>query len=135
MNKIWFLAIALLLLSACGPHPQKLKQIIEEGQDHSMMADYTAAIEAFDAAIEYDPTSYEAYFERGSAYFNIRNYKKAVEDFLHAVELKPDYSSAWFSLGKIMEIELDQEMACYYFKKAKEFGRPNMGDYLKKCPQ
>lgn len=135
MNKIWFLAITLLLLSACGPHPQKVKQKIEEGQELSMMANYPAAIEAFDAAIKYDPSSHEAYYERGSAYFNTRNYKKAVEDFLQAVELKPDYSSAWFSLGQIMEIELDQEMACYYFKKAKEYGRPNMGDYLKKCPQ
>lgn len=135
MKKIWFLAISLLWLSACGPHPQKLKQKIEKGQNLSMMADYNGAIEAFTDAIEYDPTAYEAYFERGSAYFNKRNFKKAVEDFLQAVELKPDFSSAWFSLGLIMEIESDQEMACYYFKKAKEFGRPNMGDYLKKCPQ
>jgi len=60
--------------------------------------------------------------------------KEAVEDFLKATEIKIDYADAWFNLGQIMEIEQDMEMACYYYNKAKEFGRHHMGDYLRNCP-
>jgi tetratricopeptide (TPR) repeat protein len=135
MQKLWLMAIMLLLMSSCGPEPRKAQQKIEEGKIFTIQANYKMAIDAFDQAIEYDPSSYEAYFQRGSAYFNTRNYKKAVEDFLKAVELNPGYADAWFNLGQIMEIEMDQEMACYYFKKAQEYGRANIGDYLRKCPQ
>lgn len=136
MKKIWFFAFAILLvISACGPEPRKAELKVEEGQKFSRFSQFDAAIEAFDQAIKYDPSSYEAYFERGAAYFNKRDFKKAVEDYLKAVELNPGFSNAWFNLGQIMEIELDQDMACYYFKKARDAGRPNIGDYLKKCPQ
>ena len=135
MKNRWFIALALLVLSSCGPDPRKALLKIEEGESLTMTGNYDAAIEAFDDAIKYDPSSYQAYFNRGSAYFNKRNYKKAVEDYLEAVELNPNFANAWFNLGQIMDIELDHEMACYYYKKAKENGRPNMGDYLKKCPQ
>jgi len=135
MKNIWFIALALLVLSSCGPDPRMAQLKIEEGQKLARFSNYSAAIEAFDEAIKHDPASHEAYFNRGSAYFNKRDYKKAVEDFLYAVELKPNFANAWFNLGQIMDIELDHDMACYYYKKAKESGRPNIGDYLKKCPQ
>ncbi|MBG0782896.1 MAG: tetratricopeptide repeat protein [Bacteroidales bacterium] len=129
-----FLPLLLILIISCTPNPRKTLEIIEQGRLLIHEADYNGAIEAFSRAIAYDNEAYEAYFLRGSAKFNIRKPKEAVEDFLKAVEIKPDYADAWFNLGQIMEIEQDMEMACYYYNKAKEFGRHNMVDYLRNCP-
>jgi len=128
-----FLPLILMLIAACQPNHRKTLEIIEEGRRLTNLADHTGAVEAFSRAIDYDSESYEAYFLRGSAFFNLRNHKAAVEDFLKAVEIKPDYADAWFNLGQIMEIEQDMEMACYYYKKAQEFGRHNMIDHLRNC--
>jgi tetratricopeptide (TPR) repeat protein len=129
-----FLPLLLILIFSCTPNPRKTLEIIEQGRLLINKADYPGAIEAFSRAIDYDNESYEAYFLRGTAKFNINKPKEAVEDFLKATEIKPDYADAWFNLGQIMEIEQDMEMACYYYNKAKEFGRHNMGDYLRNCP-
>jgi len=129
-----FSLLLLVLLSACSPNPRKTMELIEEGRKLSNRADYKGAVEAYSRAIKYDDQSYEAYFLRGASFFNLRNYKAAVEDYLKAVEIKPDYADAWFNLGQIMDYEQDREMACYYYKKAAEYKKPNIGDYLRNCP-
>ncbi len=129
-----FFPFLLIVLLSCSPNPRKTLEIIEQGRLLINKADYKGAVEAFSRAIDYDKDSYEAYFLRASAKFNMGKPKEAVEDFLKATEIKIDYADAWFNLGQIMEIEQDMEMACYYYNKAKEFGRHHMGDYLRNCP-
>ena len=62
------------------------------------------------------------------------NYQDAIADFEKAIELKPDYADAYFSLGRTYSCMHDADMSCYYYKMAEKYGRPNLHDLIKNCP-
>ena len=89
---------------------------------------------AFDKAIKYDKSNCEAYYLRGCAKVNAKKYKESIADFEKAIELKPDYADAYFNIGRAYVLLNDEEYACEYYKLAAKYGRPNLEDYLQRCP-
>ncbi|VGO12640.1 TPR repeat-containing protein YrrB [Pontiella desulfatans] len=70
------------------------------GRGHclSKKGEQVKAIEAFDQAIELNPT-YSAYFARAVAYANLPNPDKAIEDFNRAAKLNADDPTLWNYVG------------------------------------
>ena len=95
---------------------------------------YQESEEALTKAIKYDKSNYEAYYYRGCAKVNAKKYKEALEDFQKAIDLKSDYADAYFNMGRTYYLMNDADKACEYYKLADQYGRPNLEDYLKRCP-
>ncbi len=128
-----FAVAALLSLQSCGPNPEKSRLYLDNGIDYLYHSQFEESIVSLDKAIEYDPNNYEAYYYRGCAKENNFMSEEALADFMKSIEIKPDYYQPYFNIGLIYRRINDMDMACYYFKKAEELGRPNMVDYTKHC--
>lgn len=126
-------AAVVLLMVSCGPNPEKSRIYLDKGIDYLYTSQIDEAIGYFDKAIKYDEGNYEAYYYRGCAYSNNFNNEQAFNDWNKAIELKEDYPDPYFNIGLIYRRSNDYAMACYYFKLAEKYGRPNMEDYVKHC--
>lgn len=135
MKKIFIVACfgIMMTMVSCGPNPEKSRMYLEKGLDYLYVSQFDESIEYFSKAIDCDPNNYEAYYNRGCAYSNNFNNEQAFRDWNKAIELKPDFPDPYFNIGLIYRRNKDQAMACYYFKLAQKYGRPNMNDYVKFC--
>jgi len=127
------ITIMLIGLVSCQD-PAKSRIYMDEGNKLMMnYGKFAEAEAAFDKAIQYDKSNYEAYYLRGCAKINEKKYKDAIADLNQAIELKPDYADAYFNIGRVYFLLNDEEKACEYYKLADQYGRPNLDDYLRKC--
>ena len=127
--------MALGLGLASCQDPAKSRYYMDEGCKLMMSySDFDEAERSFSKAIQYDKNNFEAYYYRGCARTNARKYEEAILDFNQAIALKPDYADAYFNLGRVYVILNDDDNACANYKLAQKHGRPNLEDYLKRCP-
>ena len=130
----YFLILGLVLfLSSCGHDHEKSMAIMEKGVDYMYRAQYEEAMNCLNEAIKYDENNYEAYYYRGCVKVNTLRRTEGLVDYNKAIEINPEYYPAYFNIGLYYRRIKDYDMACYYFRKADELGRPNMEDYLKVC--
>lgn len=132
----YFLVFVVLagLLSSCGPDLQKSQIYIESGVEKIYKAQHKEALEDFNKAIKYNPDSYEAYYLRGSCMQNLNDLDAAMLDYHISIQKKPDFTEAYFNLAMIFDFRQQKDSACFYYKKAEALGKPNIGDYTKRCP-
>lgn len=129
-----FLALAMLIGMTSCEDPAKSRVYMDEGNKLMMnYSQFDKAEEAFDKAIKYDKSNYEAYYLRGCAKVNGKKYHEAIVDFEKAIELKPNYADAYFNIGRTYILLGDNDKACEYYKLAQQYGRPNLEDYLRRC--
>lgn len=72
---------------------------MEKGVELVMQGKYNEAIQAFDQAIQLDPTDAVAYNNRGAAYGQIGNHKQQIEDSNKALQLNPKDAVAYNNRG------------------------------------
>jgi tetratricopeptide (TPR) repeat protein len=135
MKNLVFIMLALvgLCLSGCQD-PGKSRLYMDKGVKLMLnQSKFDEAEEAFDKAIKYDKSNYEAYYHRGCLKVNMKKYGEAIADFEQAIELKPDYADAYFNIGRTYILLNDEDKACEYYKLAQQYGRPNLEDYLRRC--
>lgn len=129
-----FTTFLFLCLTSCQD-PAKSRVYMDEGNKLMMRySKYEEAEEALTKAIKYDRSNYEAYYLRGCARINAKKYNDAIDDFEKAIELKPDYADAYFNMGITYFYLKETDKACENYRLAEKYGRPNMEDYLNKCP-
>ena len=68
--------------------------LLEEG-------DLEGAVEAYDGAIEIDPTSASAHYNKGNALKKLGRRKEALKAFKEAGRLDPSHSKCWMNAGNI----------------------------------
>lgn len=101
------------------------------GVAYSMLKNYNAAIEDFDAIIKANPDFTMAYMSRGAAKFeNAKSMEDqrlaaqaiamAAADFDAAIRLNPRLAHAWFNKGYILYSQRDYSQAADCFTKALE---------------
>ncbi|MBQ0130145.1 MAG: tetratricopeptide repeat protein [bacterium] len=136
MKKLTFIVLAIFGLAITGCNNiEKSRNYYDEGVSLMMRkGDFAEAEKCFTKAIKYDKTNPELYYYRGCAKFNEGNYREAIGDFEKAIEIKPDYADAYFTLGRTYSVMHDTDMSCYYYKMAEKYGRPNLHDLIKYCP-
>ena len=135
MKKLTFIFIAFILigLTSCQD-PGKSRLYMDEGNKLMMnYGKFDEAEAAFDKAIKYDKSNYEAYYLRGCAKINEKKFQEALSDLGKAIELKPDYADAYFNMARTYILLGDEDTACTYFKLSEKYGRPNLDDYLRSC--
>ena len=111
--------------------------------------DLEAAIDAYNKAIELNPTLAGSYNNRGSAKDNLGRSEEAIADYDRAIELDPDYAEAYYNRGNAKNnldrpeeaiadydraIELNPDYAGYYYNRGNaknNLGRPEeaIADY------
>ncbi len=115
----------------------------ETGFIHFQQADYPAAIEAFNKAIEYNEQAQLGHnlarvnFELGTALQNLErdeeaadHFKKAAELFRELAQKFPDTAQFQFKLGRALVKTLDFDAAIEAFKKAVEIAPDNLDNYI-----
>lgn len=125
--------ILFILFSACGPNHEKSQLHLRKGIELVFQAKHSEALTEFDKAVDFDGSSFEAYYYRGACKRNLKDNEGAMADYKKAVELKPDYAEAHFGLGQLYDYFQDRQMACYHYLKAEALGLPNVGDYTRWC--
>lgn len=133
MKKIISLFVLALLITACGPNPEKSDRLVEEGVLLAYYAKYDAAIETYTEAIKYNTENFEAYYYRGNAKASLRRYKEAIEDFSKAIEIHPKYADAYANRGQMKFYLDDNNGACDDWMVAERLGKPNMSDKTRFC--
>ena len=134
-RQTYLIAILLLVGLAACQDPAKSRVYMDEGNKLMMnYGKFDEAVVALDQAVKYDKNNYEAYYLRGCAKTNAQHYEEALADFEKAIELKPDYADAYFNIAKVYTMLRDDDKACEYFHLADQSGRPNLEDYLRRCP-
>lgn len=136
MKRLTFIFLAIFCLTITGcENIEKSRNYYDEGVKQMMRkGDFAEAEKCFTKAIKYDKNNPELYYYRACAKFNATNYQEAIADFEKAIEIKPDYADAYFSLGRTYSCMHDTDMSCYYYKMAEKYGRPNLHDLVKYCP-
>ena len=90
------------------------------------------ALECFNKALSLSQSEPDYFVARGETYMDTRTYKYAKNDFSMALDLDPDNAKAYFDLGMAASQLGNNDLACFGFKKAYEFGLLEAGDYIRK---
>jgi len=131
--QFFILILVMGLLSGCSDPEEMSRELVKKGRKKLAMGNNDAAMEYFEKAIRKDKQNFEAWFYRGSSKVSQRLYHEALEDFTRATEIKPDYAAGWYNRGLVWFYLEDQEKACADWRKAEEFGYPNISDRTRHC--
>lgn len=83
---------------------------------------YFDALKCFNKSISFDKANSAYYLSRGETYFFTRTYKYARNDFSMSLDIDPKNAKANYYAGKTNLLLGDKEAACFYFKRAYEYG-------------
>lgn len=111
--------------------------LLARGIAYSMLKNYQAAVEDFDAAIKINPDMTVAFMARGVALYGaalaqedqrlaMQSISRAAADFDEAVRLNPRLAYAWFDKGCLLYSQRDYSQASECFSKAIELD-PDLG--------
>jgi tetratricopeptide (TPR) repeat protein len=84
-------------------------------------------IEAYEKAIELDPTSAGALVNLGTIYFNARKWPEAEKHYRQALEVDPEYALAHFDLANLYDERGDRIRALSHYEAALKIS-PNYAD-------
>eukprot|EP00792_Barthelona_sp_PAP020_P000450 TRINITY_DN1071_c0_g1_i1.p1 TRINITY_DN1071_c0_g1~~TRINITY_DN1071_c0_g1_i1.p1 ORF type:complete len:662 (-),score=141.06 TRINITY_DN1071_c0_g1_i1:77-2062(-) len=116
-----------LKLDPCESHAHN------RGLVYSDLELYVRAIEDFSMALNFNKSSFKAYFNRGNTYRKIKRFDKAVDDLGRAVQLNPTAPFCHSNLGlALTEIEKGEE-AIRHFSIAIELDSVNSDYYLNRA--
>jgi len=89
-----------------------------KGQLELLDENFTAAIEYFDAAIEYNPKDGAAYNDRALCMVELGIIDEALEYFDKGIEVEPDYATIYHNKGWLLNNIGRHRQAIGYLKKA-----------------
>ncbi len=127
-----FLFILALLLSLTSSAQKSAEDFIDLGIKKFEAKEYMESIVAFNAAIETDPNSYQAYYMRGNIKKQFSDIHGAMQDYNHALEAKDDFSEAYFERGNIKYMLQDYYGAINDYTEAIAHNENNLEAYYKR---
>jgi tetratricopeptide (TPR) repeat protein len=81
-----------------GPRTSRdANRFYRQGRYLSEQENFEAAVQAFDQALQIDPTHALALNGRGYAQLRLRNYQGAIDDCTQAIRLNPSYANAYLN--------------------------------------
>lgn len=118
--KLFFYSILFSsILCACGDNQSK------EGDKLFKQGKYEAAIQQYDAYLEYNPEDLTSVYNQGRAYEELGEIEKALENYERAIEIDPKHANSLLSIGKYHFREKNYADATFYFSKASEIIQSN----------
>lgn len=79
---------------------------------------YKEAVSVYSAALKYNPSNYELYYNLGLVYTLLNDFQSAKEYYDKAAEINHELYNGYYCLGKISLLYRDIELAEEYFAKA-----------------
>lgn len=101
---------------------EKYNDHISQGVSLMSAANYPAAKEEFEKAIQINIKSYEAYIHLGNACANMGLFDEALAAFKSALIVDPSSGEALYSIGNIHLLRDEKLKAVEYYNKAEEAG-------------
>lgn len=117
----------LYALDSILPGPEGSRRSYSDGISYFNDRKDDDARQAFDRAIELNPTFYQAYFERARLNTRVGQFDEAIADYGSVIRLKPDYADAFFNRALIRVDLGDPEHAIADFKEYVRF-KPSEAD-------
>ncbi|MEO1240674.1 MAG: tetratricopeptide repeat protein [Pseudomonadota bacterium] len=97
----------------------RLKTLINRGIIHNRNNAVQAAIDDFNAALEIDDASAEAYLNRGNSWFRAGRYEDALTDYKRALALEVSKPwAAWYNIGLVHDARGDSDSAQQAYETA-----------------
>lgn len=97
----------------------RLKTLINRGIVHNRNSAVQAAIDDFNAALEIDDASAEAYLNRGNSWFRAGRYDDALTDYERALALEVNKPwAAWYNIGLVHDARGDSIRARQAYETA-----------------
>ena len=84
-------------------------------------------IEAYQKALEFDPSSAGALVNLGTVYYNARNWLQAERHYLAAIAVDPNYALAHFDVANLYDERGERAKALTHYQEALRIA-PNYGD-------
>ncbi len=118
---------------ACSSEPASDNpyEWLDEGKSSYYSLEFKEAIQAFDKAIQIDPSYAEPYFFRGQAYRELGEYRIAIQDFSKAIENDPSFARAYMlrsitysDIGEEAKSLADHYKACSFPSHKDHCGAP-----------
>lgn len=118
--KLFIYSIMLLaLLTACGGNQS------QEGDKLYNQGKYEAAIQQYDAYLEYNPEDLTSVYNQGRAYEELGQIEEALANYQKALDIDPNHTNSLMSIGKYHFREKNYADASFYFSKAAEIIQSN----------
>ncbi len=99
----------------------RLKTYVNRGIINNRIGALQTAVDDFNAALEIDDTSAEAFLNRGNSWFRAGQYGDALADYEHALHLDVNKPwAAWYNIGLVHDAQGDNEKALQAYQAALE---------------
>ena len=105
---------------------------IDLGGLYATYGSYTAAIKAYNKALELDADNSKAYFNRGLSYAETGDLNQALVDINKAISLDMNQSGYYYARGRVLLMSGQNDQAMLDFRKAAQMGDPDAMQYLDK---
>jgi len=121
MQKRHLIFIILLICSVLVVFKPAISQSLDDNYNkaNSMLVsgNFDKAAEYYNAVIQKNPKSADAYLGLGMAYKELGRYDEAYNATKMAIRLKPSYNQAYYNLGLILEMQQKNEEAIKAYEK------------------
>ncbi len=107
---------------------------LDRGGLYATYGSYTAAIKAYEKALELDANNSKAYFNRGLSYAELGNLNQALIDINKAITLNPGQSNFYYARGRVQLLSGNSAQAFKDFNKASNMGDLDAQKYLAQMP-
>jgi len=94
------------------------------------LGNYISALKAFNRIMDTEKPRAEYYKARGMTYFQTRIFDQAAYDLSMSLDITPDDAETNLYLGLAEKNRGNNEMACYYLLRAKQFGSREADGFL-----
>lgn len=107
------------------------------GKIYQKQAKWNAAIEEYTNAVAYSPDDsefrYYYFYSRATCYLKKRKYTESIADYTEAISLNPEAVNAYANRGFAYYYTKDKAKSCADWRRAKELGNQQVGQYLGQC--
>jgi tetratricopeptide (TPR) repeat protein len=118
-----FIMFSLSITAQTQETPESLSDWLTEfGANKADKGEFSAAIEAYNKAIEWNPKNDLAFFNRAVAKHNLKDYKGAILDYTKAIQLSQNYANAFYGRGVCWGSIGEIDKACIDLNKAALLG-------------
>lgn len=102
MTRLLFISsLALLLVTGCGLGVSDYQDAILDGISLLNRDKPESALEAFNRAIDIDPTKADGFLGRANTLNTLNRYEEALPDYDRAIEIEPTLANAYVNRGSV----------------------------------
>ena len=117
---VFILTISLLLMSGCGLGTSDYQDAILDGISALNRNRTESALEAFNRAIDIDPTMADGFLGRANTLSTLKRFDEALPDYNRAIEIEPTMANAYVNRGSIYSRMGQYEKAIADYEKGLE---------------